>query len=149
MKSKENNMDTKKDIVAGRRGFICILSGLLSGLLLASPTRLQAKKTQVKNLVGSLEMELLEKSKPTRHPSISWNTYGDRTGLYRESKGKTRAICTMNQVGKTIWEACNGKNALRDISRRVHQQYRVSSHQAYADCLTFLAQLKTVGAIQL
>ena len=142
-------MDTKESIVPSRRGIICTLSGLLSGLLLASPTRLQAKKTQVKNLVGILEMELLEESKPTRHPSISWNIYGDRTRLYRESKGKTRPMCTMNQVGKTMWEACNGKNTPREISKLVHQQYWVSSHQAYVDCLAFLTQLKTVGVIQL
>lgn len=142
-------MDTKENIAASRRGFICTMSGLLSGLLLASPTRLQAKKTQVKNLVGSLEMELLQESKPARHPSISWNTYGDRTRLHRESKGRARPMCSMNQAGKTIWEACNGKNTPRDISKLVHRRYRVSSHQAYVDCLAFLARLKTLGAIQL
>jgi len=142
-------MDTRENRTASRRGFIRSLSGLVAGLLLASPARLQARKTKIKNLLGNLEIEILEESRPRRHPSISWNTHGDTTRLYRGGKGKTRPVYAMNQVGKTIWDGCNGENTPRDISKLVRQQYRVSSDQAYVDCLTFLGRLKSVEAIQL
>lgn len=142
-------MDKKEEVLASRRGFICALSGLFSALLLASPKRLFAKKAQVKRLLSGFEMELLEQSKPCKQPSITWTTHGNRTRLYRKNSEKNRSMCTMNQVGKTIWEACNGKNSPRDISIMLHKKYLVSSHQAYVDCLAFLARLKTVGAIQL
>jgi hypothetical protein len=142
-------MDKKQEVLASRRGFICTLSGLLSALLLASPTRLLAQKTQVKHLLGSLEIELLEKSRPSKQPSITWTTYGNRTRLYRVNSEKNSPICTMNQTGKAIWEACNGKNKPKDISKILHKKYLVSFHQAYVDCLAFLARLKRAGAIQL
>ena len=142
-------MDKKQEVLANRRGFICALSGLLSALLLASPKRLLAQKTQIKHLLGSLEIELLEKSRPSKQPSITWTTYGNRTRLYRVNSEKNRLICTMNQTGKTIWGAINGRTTPRDISKLVHQKYRVTSHQAYADCVAFLAHLKKMGAIRL
>jgi len=142
-------MDTKENIQIGRRGFIYTLSGLLCGLLLASPARLMAAKTRIKNLLSNLEIEILEKSRPTRHPSITSHSYGDKTTLYRGGYGKARPIGTMNQVGRTIWEGCNGKNTPQDLSKLVHQKYLVSPHQAHVDCLAFLGVLKTKGAIEL
>ena len=142
-------MDNKESVLATRRGFIFTLSSLFSALLLASPKRLLAKKTQVKQLVDSLEMELLEKSKPSKQPSITWTTYGNRTRLYGKNNEKDRLICTMNQTGKAIWEACNGENKPRDISKMLHKKYLVSLNQAYVDCLAFLARLKRAGAIEL
>lgn len=140
-------MDAKENIMASRRGFIYTLSGLLSGLLIASPTPLMAMKRRIKNLLGSLEIEILEKSRPIRSPAITANSYGDKTTLSKKVKGKTHQICIMNQTGKTIWETCNGKNTPQDISELVFQKYLVSSHQAYVDCLAFLAWLKTMGAV--
>ena len=142
-------MDNKESVLATRRGFIFTLSSLFSALLLASPKRLLAKKTQVKHLLGSLDMELLEKSKPSKQPSITWTTHGSRTRLSSVNNEKSRPLCTMNKTGKTIWGAINGRNTPRDISKLVHQKYRVTSRQAYVDCVTFLAHLKKVGAIRL
>ena len=142
-------MDNKESMSATRRGFIYILSGLFPALLLASPKRLFAKKAQVKRLLGSLEMELLEKSRPSKQPSITWATYGNRTRLYNVNSEKNYPICTMNKTGETIWSAINGRNTPRDISKLVHQEYRVSSHQAYVDCVTFLGHLNKMGAIRL
>jgi hypothetical protein len=142
-------MDTKEKIFTSRRGFIYTFSGLLSAVLLASPKRLFARKPQIKNLIGNLEIELLEKSKPTRDPSITWNSYGDRTKLFMETKGEARPMCAMNQVGEMIWEACTGENTPQNIAQQIHKKYQVSSDQAYVDCLGFLARLKSVGAVRL
>ncbi len=133
-------MDTKENIVASRRGFIYTLAGLLSGVLLASPTRLMATKTQAKNLLGCLEIELLEKSRPRKHLLVTWNSCGDTTTLYRERKGRIQPISAMNQVGKTSWEGCDGKNTPRALSKLVQQKYLVSPRQAHVDCFAFLAR---------
>jgi hypothetical protein len=140
-------MDIKDRVVANRRGFIRTLSGLLSALLLANPTRLLARKTEIKDLISNLELELLERSRPIRNPSITWHTHGDRTSLYIEIEGRAQPMCAMNQVGTTIWEACNGENTPRDISNVVDRKYQVSSRQAYVDCLTFLVYLKKAKVI--
>jgi hypothetical protein len=114
-----------------------------------SPKRLFARKREIKHLIGNLEIDLLEKSKPTKDPSITWDTHGDETRLSRESRGKSRPICTMNHTGKVIWDSCNGENSPRDISQLIHQTYMVPAHQIYVDCLAFLALLKSVGAIHI
>jgi hypothetical protein len=140
LNSKEDSMDIKEYIGASRRDFICTLSGMLSAVLLASPKRLLAKKPQIKNIVNNLELELLERARPQKDPSVTAREYRDATRLFRESDGQAQLICTVNHTGKTIWEACDGRNSLRDISRLVQQTYEISSHQAYVDCLTFLVQ---------
>jgi hypothetical protein len=142
-------MDTKEKISTCRRGFIGTFSGLLSAVLLASPKRLFARKREIKHLIGNLEIDLLEKSRPTKNPSITWDTHGGTTRLSRESKGKSQRICTINHTGKAIWDSCNGENSPRDISQLIHQTYMVPAHQVYVDCLAFLALLKSVRAIHI
>jgi hypothetical protein len=134
-------MKKKEKLISSRRGFICTLSGILSGILFAGPTRLQAKKIQIKELLRDMDFEILERSMPARNPSIICN---DSAG-----DGKIKYICGMNPVGMTIWEECNGRNTPRDISRLLHNKYRVSPNNAYVDCLVFLTRLQQIGAIQL
>jgi len=148
MKLKGNGMDAEKNRLAGRRGFIFTITGLFSGFLLAKPTPVRATKTKIKKLLGNLEAEMLEASRSTRASSIVLKNHGDTTTLYEKGDGKTRPLCSLNPTGRTIWERCNGKNTPRVISKLVHQEYSVSPHQAYLDCLTFLARLRTMGAIQ-
>ena len=141
------HMDTKKSTRPGRRGFIFALTGLISGLLVARPNRIQATKNDIKKFLWNLETDTLERSRPLMHPSITCKLNGDAMSLHR--KGETQPTFTVNRVGRTIWEACNGKNTCRDISKQVHDKYLVSSHQAYVDCLAFLSVLKTKGVILL
>jgi hypothetical protein len=143
-------MKKKEKLISSRRGFICTLSGILSGILFAGPTRLQAKKIQIKELLRDMDFEILERSMPARNPSIICNdSAGDKISLFRKEDGKIKYICGMNPVGMTIWEECNGRNTPRDISRLLHNKYRVSPNNAYVDCLVFLTRLQQIGAIQL
>jgi hypothetical protein len=128
-------MDKKETSTTERRSFIATMAGISLGILFASPNRLHAAKASIKDLVCSLEAEILEKSKPTRHPSIAWNT--------------SRPVAAMNGAGKTIWEACNGRNTPRVISGIIHEKYFVSYSQAHDDCLDFLTRLKAAEVIQL
>lgn len=140
-------MDKKETSTTERRSFIATMAGISLGILFASPNRLHAAKASIKDLVCSLEAEILEKSKPTRHPSIAWKSNKDTITLYR--KGASRPVAAMNGAGKTIWEACNGRNTPRIISGIIHEKYLVSYSQAHDDCLDFLTRLKAAEVIQL
>lgn len=134
-----------------RRGFITTMSGLLSGIFLTRDKPLHARlhSEQNKQLLNNLEMDAIETSTPLRHPSITWKIEGDKILLYGKIARKTHPLCIMNDVGKTIWESCNGMNTPKDISKVVCKRYLVSPLRAYNDSLLFLAKLKKVNAIQI
>jgi len=126
-----------------------MVSGMLSGLLLTKPGGVQATKSEIKQFMANIETDLLERSKPSKHPAVAWEHYGDGVRLYKKNQVKNIPFCALNRVGKTIWEYCNGRNTPREISGLIHQKYLVSPQQAYAECLAFIAVLKTKGAVQL
>jgi len=140
-------MNTIANIVASRRGFIATFLGLLPGIVLANPRRLQAAKPEIQNLLCQMELEILTSSTPQRDPSVICRTFGDTSTLYREKRGKTEPVCNMNQMGKKIWEACDGRNSPEEISRMIHKEYMVSKGQAWTDTLFFLTRLKKIGVI--
>jgi hypothetical protein len=142
-------MDAKKRRLTDRRRFISMVSGMLSGLLLTKPGSVQATKSEIKQFMANIETDLLERSKPSKHPAVAWEHYGDGIRLYKKNQVKNTPFCALNQVGKTIWEDCNGRNTPWEISKLIHQKYLVSRRQAYAECLAFIAVLNTKGAVQL
>jgi hypothetical protein len=142
-------MGAKKSRLTDRRRFISMVSGMLSGLLLTKPGSAQATKSEIKQFMANIETDLLKRSKPSKHPAVAWEHYGDGIRLYKKNQVKNIPFCAMNRVGKTIWEYCNGKNTPWDISALIHHKYLVPHQQAYAECLAFIAALKTKGAVQL
>ena len=140
MKSNLDNLDH-------RRRNILYLAGLLPGLLLGIPKRLQAGKQQIKPFLYKLEMERMEKLKPERHPSVTCsNERSGMTVLYMH--GKTEPLFAMNGTGKTILDACNGKNRLKDIAAILSQKYEVSKEQSYLDAFIALRELRNRGAVR-
>lgn len=132
-----------------RRRFISMVSGMLSGLLLTKPGSVRATKSEIKQFLANIETDLLARSKPSKHPAVTWEHYGDGIRLYKKNQVKNIPFCATNRVGKTIWEHCNGLNTPWEISAFVHQKYLVSRQQAYAECLAFIAALKTKEAVLL
>ena len=126
-----------------------MLTGIFSGLLLARPGSAQATKSEIKKFLWNIEADLLENSRPLKHPAITCKTQGAMISLYKKQKGKLRPICVMNQAGQIVWEGCNGKNTPRDIARLLKQHYQITLREALTDCLTFLADLKKREAIKL
>lgn len=131
----------------GRRGFILTLAGTFSGVLLSGSKSLHAGFPQIKKIVQNLERDLVEKSRPARDPSVLCRIERDKAELYRKSPREAQPICKMNQVGKFVWDACNGKNTPREISRLIEKKYAVSHAEAYEDCILFLSGLKDVGVV--
>jgi coenzyme PQQ synthesis protein D (PqqD) len=144
---KEEIMDKRIDMVSSRRGFIGTFLGLLPGIMLLNPGRLQAAKPGIQNLLGQMELERLISSKPERDPSVLCQNSVDTNTLCRLKDGETEPVCSMNTVGKMIWEACDGKKRPKEISKMIHDRYPVSKGRAWTDTLFFLSRLKKIGAI--
>ena len=142
-------MYTSATAMTDRRGVISTLAGIFTGLLFSGPKRLRAAVPELKQILSTMEMEVLEKSRPKRHPAISWHTHGDKTTLFWQGRGEPRPKVALNRVGMIIWEGCDGKNTARDIASFLEQSYKVSFGRAYVDCLTFLATLFKKGMIQI
>ena len=134
--------------VGSRRRFIGTFLGFLPGILLASPKRLHAAKPGIHDFLRRMDFELLASSRPEKASGVFSTTLGDKSTLYRQKRGKRETLCGMNTVGKTIWEACDGKNGPNEISKMVHDRYLVSMRRARMDTLRFIWQLKKIGAIQ-
>ena len=135
------------EMIKSRRHFICRLFGLASGAMLAGPRELRAARQETKNVLGQLELEALKCSRPRKNPSIICRRAGDETTLYRKERGEEIPIYRMNSTGLMIWEACDGRRSLSDISRLIVEQYRVTEYQAELDAFAFLALLKKTGAV--
>ena len=140
-------MDTMVKMVASRRGFIGTLLGLLPGIVFASRGRLQAAKPGIQNLLSQMDLETLISSRPQKDASVTFKISGDKCTLYREKRGKMGPVCSLNAMGKKIWDACDGSKSPKDISEMLHKRYLVSKGQAWTDTLFFLARLKKIGAI--
>ena len=140
-------MDHKRRMLFGRRGFILSLAGAFSGVLLSGGKSSHAGFPQIRGIVRNLERDLIEKSRPERDPSVLCRTERDMSELYRKSSGETQSICKMNQVGKFVWDSCNGQNTPQGISKLIEGKYAVSHAEAYEDCILFLSDLKDVGAV--
>lgn len=140
MKSNVDNVDR-------RRRNILYLAGLLPGLLLGVPKQLQAGKQKIKPFLHQLEMERMEKLKPEKHLSVTCNTEGNgMTVLYIH--GKAEPLFAMNRTGKTIWDACNGENTLKDIATILSQKYEVSLEQSYVDVFIVLRDFQSRGVVR-
>ena len=144
---KEKTMETKVNMVASRRGFIATFFGLLPGIVLANPRRLQAAKPEIRKLLCQMDLDMLISSRPARDPSVICRTFGDRNTLFRKKGDKTDPVCGMNQMGKKIWEACDGRNSPEEITGMINKEYTVSKDKAWTDTLFFLVRLKKLGVI--
>lgn len=130
---------------ASRRRFMGVVSGVFSGFFLFGSGRAQTSKTEIKQILDNLVVESLIDSTPRRHPDVYWTPTGKDALLYRS--GCLQPIAEINETGRMIWKRCNGKDTPRDISAVIAQTYQVDSHQAFVDCLLFLAVLKAKTAI--
>ncbi len=135
------------DIFTSRRDFISNFLGLIPGMVLVNPKYLQTKKPEIKHFLRQIELETLKSSKPERDSTIICRTFGKTSILYREKKGEREPLCSMNLMGKVIWEACDGGKRPEDISKLIQERYAVSQSRAFLDTLDFLGRLKRVGAV--
>jgi hypothetical protein len=65
----------------------------------------------------------------------------------KHNVGDLAYMFTLNDVASRIWELIDGGKNLEEIVSVLTQEYEVEAHQAEADVLEFLAQMKDIGAI--
>ena len=148
MKKMGKDTSVMQDFFTSKRRFITTFGGILSGIILAGPKQLKAAaKPEIKNLLSQLELQAIRSTRPRRNPSVICRTSGEKVALYRERRGEKIFLKNMNQTGKMIWDACDGRNSLKEISQLIHERYLVSRHRAWIDTFSFLASLKRIGAI--
>ena len=133
-------------VSAARRRFLKALAWLSPGLLLASPAMVRARKPEFRSLLRGLEAELLLRSTPRKKPSITCSHQGE--GKFVLSRqGRSAPLLACNRTGQTVWEAIDGKKTYREISGLLQERFRVVARKADVDCLLFLAELRSRGAI--
>lgn len=142
-------MDIIKSIQPSRRGFLYTLGGIFSGLALGRPKAIGAAQKNTKDFLKGVERDVLGASKPTRDSDMLSEEQDDGIILYKKRRSRMMRVCSINATGKAIWEACNGKNTPKAISKLIQKKYLVAPRQAHTDCLTFLVSLKNRGAIQI
>lgn len=132
-----------------RRHFIFTVTGILGSLLIPGKGNCVHLKGSLRDFVGEIELANLQKARPAKDPGITAQPRGDTLRLYKSEKGQRRILCDLNKSGALIWQACNGQRTPREIAARLQEAYQVSDRQAYVDCLCFLTELKSKGALTL
>jgi hypothetical protein len=94
-------------------------------------------------------MALLEKSRPERDLSVSWEKQKGRTVLFRKIGGRKQKVCILNTLGTLIWERCDSRHSPLDISLKITEDYQVTHREAYRDVLEFLGCMKRLGTIRI
>lgn len=135
------------DNINRRRRNILALAGLLPGVLLGTPKQMQAGKQKVKPFLHQLEMENMAKLKPEKSlPVTCKNEENGMTVLYMPEKAEP--LFALNRTGKTVWDACNGENTLKDIATTLSQKYEVTREQACFDVFLTLRDLRSKGVVR-
>jgi len=149
MQEHKERKDKMKDISVSRRSFISAVMVIVPGISAVNLGDLRSAKQRGKEFLSGLEMEILKSSMPKRGTLISSDTIGDKTTIYREMIDKKMPVCSMNNTGKMIWEACDGTHSFKDICRLMVERCQVTETCASRDILAFLSGLKKIDAITL
>lgn len=66
----------------------------------------------------------------------------------RHKVGDLENIYTLNEVAARIWELIDGKRTIREIKKKIVEEFEVSPEEAEKDLQEYLQQLKKMEAIK-
>lgn len=66
----------------------------------------------------------------------------------RHNVGDLESIYTLNETAARIWELLDGEHTLRAVRDVVVTEFEVEAGEAESDMLDLIAQLESVGAVQ-
>lgn len=136
-------MAAQKNAKPNRRGFIATLGGTIGSLMWLGVGEARKPKAKVKDFLKTIEFEKYRHAKPVRSQKLT----------HRRSEvfftGETNPLFRLNGSGITIWENCDGKKTVEEISRHVHDAFTVSLEKAREDCISFLLYLKKARFIEM
>ncbi|MFH1679442.1 MAG: PqqD family protein [Candidatus Eisenbacteria bacterium] len=81
-----------------------------------------------------------------RSPSVPWRTI-DRKGILVDLE--SGYYFSLNSTGQYIWGQLDGARSIREIARRVVEQFEVDEETALADCLELATRLLDQGLVVL
>ncbi|MBD3379963.1 MAG: PqqD family peptide modification chaperone [Candidatus Omnitrophica bacterium] len=86
----------------------------------------------------------MERKCPLRNPDVVVRKEKDEALLFDPSDGN---MMCMNSTGIFVWDECDGKSSAEEISRKIEEEFEVSSEVAEKDCRSFLEELEKSGFI--
>lgn len=130
-----------------RRTMMAGCAGTVTGLLVSGNGITVAANKWVKPTLWQMEAEALLDALPVQNPVVSVLTDDDRTILILPAAAGGTCKRALNDVGRLIWNACDGKHSVAQIAGHISRHFDISRKQAYMDCLPFLFHLKMFNAI--
>ena len=64
-----------------------------------------------------------------------------------EPGGPQLDFFVLNESAQLLWEYLAASRSMRDLARELMNSYQISEERALADCASFLASLKEMGAV--
>lgn len=129
-------MDAKKNVLAGRRGFIGTLAGLSIGILFGGPGQAQATKTKIKDL---LQLDV--------NKDVIYRDEGDGAFLFKPETGNLRYL---NPPGKEVFLSLKRKENSAQMISHLHGLYpEVEPERLRDDAKRFLNELEENGFVSL
>ena len=127
-------MEARKNVLAGRRGFIGTLAGLSLGILVGGPGGAMAAKTKVKDL---LQLSVNE--------DVLYRDEGDGAFLFKPETGNLKYL---NSSGKEIFLALKREKKISRVIDHLHTLYpELDPDRLQEDVNSFLKELEENGFI--
>ena len=139
-------MHATKTSSYSRRRFLGTVSGLVSGLISLGTGTIMASENEFRQFLNTVESDALMQSTPEKKSAWLKRRQKDRYLLV--SKENSQPMLQLNETGELVWELLDGNKTPLQISQYVCRYYQVDPHQAYVDCLCFIALLMRKGLIQ-
>ena len=105
-----------------------------SEMLAARPIRVDGA---VEKSTGPGAWQVTVSLKPTRWARL----------LLRAPGGGMRKTFELDELGKFVWDACDGKTAVRQIIRRLAERYNLNEREAEVATVAFLQTLTRKGML--
>lgn len=83
---------------------------------------------------------------PKRRSDLNVRVVENETVVFDRQGG---LIHQLNETAGYIWERCDGKSTVRDITSRLARAFGVEPATARKDCSTIVSQLKELNLINL
>jgi hypothetical protein len=65
----------------------------------------------------------------------------------RQNVADLESIYTLNEVGGRIWELMDGKMTMRQIKKKIVEEFEVTAYEAEKDIAEYLQELEKIKAV--
>ena len=130
-----------------RRSWMAGCAGAVTGVLTSGTGVTRAADKWGKPVLWQMETEALIDALPVRNPAVRIRSKADPKILILPGAGRGHSERALNAVGWLIWNTCDGKHTVTQITEGITRHFDIREEQAYTDCLAFLLHMKLFNAI--